>query len=70
LYRKAKAKAAVRGETFKHYLISTLQKDLKQSDKEEKKRLKGPLFVKEEPLIYDSRRLSEILEEDDHALLG
>lgn len=70
VYRKAKAKAAGRGETFKSYLVNTLQKDLNQEDKEPKKRLKGPLCVKEELLVYDSEDLSKILEEDDRALLG
>ena len=70
VYRRAKTKAAVRGETFKSYLVDTLRKDLNRADKEPKKRLKGPLCVKEELLIYDSKGLSKVLEEDDRALLG
>ncbi|MDA0346292.1 MAG: hypothetical protein O3C43_03070 [Verrucomicrobia bacterium] len=70
VYRQAKAKAAVKGETFKSYLVNTLRKDLKKGDAEPKKRLKGPLCVNEELLIYDSEGLSKVLEEDDRALLG
>ncbi len=70
VYRKAKAKAAVRGETFKSYLVNALQKDLNQDNKEPKKRLQGPLCVKEELLVYDSEGLHKIMDEEDRALLG
>ncbi len=70
LYRRARAKAAVGVETFKHYLVKALSNELKKAESPTGKRLKGPLFVKRGPLVYTSEALSEILEEDDRALLG
>ena len=70
VYRQAKAKAAVRGETFRNYLVTALRNDLKRQDPTTKKRLKGPLYVKQEPLVYTSKGLSQILEEEDRALLS
>ncbi|MFL3656811.1 MAG: hypothetical protein ACJ07L_01975 [Opitutales bacterium] len=70
VFRKAKAKAALRGESFRRYLVNALQKDLGQPDASVKKRLAGPLFTKQKPLVSSAEELSEILEEDDRALLG
>ena len=70
IFRKAKAKAALRGESFRHFLVSVLQRDLEQPEPSVKKRLKGPLFSKQKPLVSTAEDLSKILEEDDHALLG
>ena len=64
LYQQAKTKAISSGVTFRHYLLSTLQKDLEQSQKSAGKRLKGPLFSKNKPLISTRKQLEEILEED------
>jgi len=70
VYRRIKAKAAMKGVTFRGYLVSALQRDLDQPIEAPKKRLKGPLFSKQKPLATTSEQLGEILAEDDRALLG
>ena len=70
LYRRAKAKAALRGETFKRFLLKAVSNELKKTEPPERNRLEGPLFANREPLVYTGEGLSEILDEDDRALLG
>lgn len=70
VYRKVKAKAALKGITFRGYLLSALQRDLDQPDKASGKRLKGPLFSKQRPLFSSSEELDEIIEEEDRAVLS
>ena len=70
LYRRAKAKAALRGETFKRFLVKAVRNELKKAEPPEGKRLEGPLFVNRETLVYTGEELSEILQDDDRALLG
>ena len=70
VYRRIKAKAAMKGMTFRGYLVGALQRDLERPIDAPKKRLKGPLFSKQKPLVTTEEALSEILEEEDRALLG
>ncbi len=70
LYRRAKAKAALRGETFKRFLLKAVSNELKKTEPAEGNRLEGPLFANREPVVFTSEGLSEILQDDDRALLG
>ena len=60
VYRKVKAKAALKGTTFRGYLVSVLQRDLDQPYKASGKRLKGPLFSKQQPLFSSGEELDGI----------
>ena len=47
-----------------------MSNELKKTEPPEGKRLEGPLFVNRETLVYTGEELSEILQDDDRALLG
>lgn len=70
IFRKAKAKAALRGESFKRYLVNALQRDLEQLAQASGHRLKRPLFSSQQPLISTAEEVSNLLEEEDREQLG
>jgi len=70
IYRRVKAKAAMKGVTLRSYLIDALRKDLNRTNDTPKQRLKGPLHSKQRPLFSTEEDLGNILEEEDRALLG
>lgn len=70
IYRKAKAEAALRGLSFRSYLIGSLQKELDRPKKKPGKRLNGPLFTNQKPLISNEKDLAKILDEEDRETLS
>ncbi|MBK1875683.1 hypothetical protein [Pelagicoccus mobilis] len=70
LYRQAIAKAALRGESFREYLANALRRDLETAESSKPVRLRGPLFSTPEPIAVSPDQQSDLLEEEDRALLG